>query len=305
MKLNKYELSRNIPADIKRKIRQRCGFGCINCGCAIYQYEHVDPVFAEAREHDPNCIVLLCGGCHDRVTRGFLSKETIKSKSSNPKCFEDGFSFGPFDLGNVEPQITLGTMKSVGVKTLIRIYGDDVLSICPPEESGQPFLISANIKDREGNEILRIENNEWLTTVENWDVEVVGTNIKIRRNLGDILLSLRSEPPNNLIFEKLEMFHRGVKIFAEENKNIEIVTLTGQHLQSSGVELYRSLIGIDIDKKGMSIGVGGGSMRVESMRIGSSPRPESRINYIYLPQKLPFMLKPLIAAIYRIIYAST
>src|SRR5574337_274292 len=88
--VNKFGLSRDIPDLIKREVRQKCGFGCVVCGSAVYQYEHLEPLFPDAKNHDPNGIVLLCGGCHDRVTRGMLSKETIKLKANNPKCLEEG-----------------------------------------------------------------------------------------------------------------------------------------------------------------------------------------------------------------------
>lgn len=29
---NKYGLTRDIPEDVKRKVRKRCGFGCVICG---------------------------------------------------------------------------------------------------------------------------------------------------------------------------------------------------------------------------------------------------------------------------------
>jgi hypothetical protein len=35
-------------------------------------------VFSEAKEHNPKNMALLCGGCHDRATRGILSKEKVK-----------------------------------------------------------------------------------------------------------------------------------------------------------------------------------------------------------------------------------
>ena len=61
--MNRFGLGRDIPGTTKRIVRQRCGFGCVVCGAAFYQYEHVDPAFADARVHDPEKICLLCGGC--------------------------------------------------------------------------------------------------------------------------------------------------------------------------------------------------------------------------------------------------
>lgn len=269
--VNKFGLSRDIPDPIKREVRQKCGFGCVVCGSALYQYEHVEPLFSEAKKHDPNGIVLLCGGCHDRVTRGILSKETIKFSAINPKCFEQGFSFGPFDLGLTPPEIFFGTLKGKNVRTLIRVYGDKILSIDPPEREGAPFLINAFLSDREGNVIFKIKNNEWGTPADNWDVEVVGQKIIIRKKLGDILLCLRSEPPHRLIIECLDMLHKGVKIRCKESQRIKVTTPSGQYYESSQTEIAGCEIGVDVTDTGMAIGVGGGSVYLGEATFGSSP----------------------------------
>src|SRR5680860_323928 len=95
---NKYGLSRNIPADVKRQIRKECGFGCVICGGAFITYEHIDPTFAEAREHDPEKMTLLCGGCHFRVTKGIWSKEKVRSAKKAPITFKNGGAKDAFDF---------------------------------------------------------------------------------------------------------------------------------------------------------------------------------------------------------------
>ena len=58
---NQYGLTRTIPEDIKRQVRQACGFGCVCCGLAIATYEHIDPEFHFAESHDPDKMAYLCG----------------------------------------------------------------------------------------------------------------------------------------------------------------------------------------------------------------------------------------------------
>jgi hypothetical protein len=77
MTINKLGLSRAIPEAIRRKIRQDSGFGCVICGLAIASYEHIDPEFHEATEHDPDKMTFLCEGCRSRVTRGVWSKDKV------------------------------------------------------------------------------------------------------------------------------------------------------------------------------------------------------------------------------------
>lgn len=95
---NKFGLTRNIPESVKRKIRQYCGFGCVVCGISIGHYEHIDPSFKDAVEHDPQKIAYLCGACHDKVSRGFWSKEKIKKARSNPWCIINNRCHDSFDI---------------------------------------------------------------------------------------------------------------------------------------------------------------------------------------------------------------
>lgn len=191
MNKNAFGLSRDIPAAVAREVRQRCGFGCVVCGHAIYQYEHLEPPFPEAREHDPAGIVLLCGGCHDRRTRGFLSRESVIAAAAEPKAKQTGYSFGPFDLGTGPLEVQLGPCRIIRTPVLVDAFDTPLLRIDPPETEGAPFRLSARMFNSNGDEILRIVENEWQISQGNWDVEVVGCRIILRRGMGDITLRLR------------------------------------------------------------------------------------------------------------------
>ncbi len=66
---NKHGLSRTIPEDVKRQVRQACGFGCVCCGFAIVTYEHIEPEFHNAESHDPenmhSCVEAVMGELHE------------------------------------------------------------------------------------------------------------------------------------------------------------------------------------------------------------------------------------------------
>lgn len=286
VRVNKHGLTDSISSKIKRQIRQRCGFGCVNCGNAVYQYEHVDPTFAEATEHDPNYIVLLCGSCHDRVTRKVLSKETIKLSSKNPICKTSGFSFGPFDLGLVEPTIKIGTLTCRSVETLIEVNGESIFSIQKPECEGAPFRISALLADLDGREILKIVDNEWITTTNNWDVEVVGPRITIRKSLGNISLVLRTEPPHSLIIERLEMEHQGVKISCLEDRHIRVITRSGHEFESSSMNITGSKVGLKIIGDDWMIGGGGGSVYIKGLTLNEHSPPIQHFPALLSPERV-------------------
>ncbi|MGY8664133.1 SEC-C metal-binding domain-containing protein [Bradyrhizobium sp. UFLA05-109] len=269
-------MSRNIPADVKRAVRQRDGFGCVVCGKAIYEYEHFDPEFADATKHDPAGIILLCISCHGKKTRGFLSEQTISAARQNPKCTEKGFSFEEFDIGTTAPEISVGAFTGTDVDTLIEIFGTRILSISAPAEAHLPFAINALLTDRDGNTILRIVENEWQSSIENWDVETGGGKITIRRGPGDIILAIRTEPPSKLIIERLDMYHRGASIKCREGQPISITMPNGTTIAGTGVTARGCKVGIKIDGQGLSYGIGGGSLHVERLSFG--PRIGRRMN---------------------------
>ncbi len=88
---NNYGLSRYIPSEIKQEIRKNSGFGCVICGLFIYEYEHIDPEFKNARTHDSKNICLLCPTHHSKVTKGLISKDLVREAYKNPISKQTGY----------------------------------------------------------------------------------------------------------------------------------------------------------------------------------------------------------------------
>lgn len=225
MARNIHGLSRAIPPLVKRAIRVHCSFGCVVCGGGIVQYEHVDPTFIDATEHDPNRMTLLCPSCHDKVTRGFWSKEKIKLAMLSPVCRSLGFSREQLDVGLKHPYIHLAGMRLESCEIPVMIDGFAVFQIRPPEQIESPYRLSALFSNHKGHESLRIIDNEWRAFDSNWDVESVGGSITITDAPQHISLKLVMDPPNGLIVEKMDMQYRGWKLFG--NKDTLIVTSPG------------------------------------------------------------------------------
>lgn len=260
--MNKFGLKRHIPADVARFVRQRDGFGCVVCGSAFYQYDHFDVEFAEAKQHDPDDIFLLCAADHDRKTKGFLSKETIRRHIANPKAKDIGFSFGPFDIGVQPPTVFLGDLKITNVATIIEVLGEPVFSVKPPEAENTPFRINACLRDAKGSIVLEIVDNEWRTRAENWDATVEGRNITIRSAHRQIALSLRSQPPHGLVVERMDMTHRGHRIQCVEGGELTIES-NGAKIEAQGGEISDGDAAIVFDGRGILIG------RFASVRTGN------------------------------------
>lgn len=213
MTKNKYGLPREIPASVKLQVRKACGFGCVICGASIIEYEHIDPPFTEAKEHDPENIALLCSQCHAKVTRKFLSKETVKQDRRKPYCKRVTFSREYLDIGKIHPKIIFAgtTLENCQVPVAV---GDTFLSeVKEAEEPGGPFRLSANFCNSRGELSLQIVDNEWRASTMNWDVEATGGVITIKDNPRHISLRLVVDSPERVVVDKLDMYLGGLHFF--------------------------------------------------------------------------------------------
>jgi len=224
---NKYGVARAIPADVKREVRRRCGFGCVRCGLGFYDYEHFAPDFKDATTHDPAGITLLCMQCNQKRARGLLAAETVAQADADPICLQQGFAREEWGFGQNPIQVTFGGVTFTDVTTLIEVNGSPILSVRPPEEGSAFYRLSGIFTDRTGKTTLGIEDNEWSVGVDNWDIECVGPRITVRSGPGDISLVLRSEPPRRLVIEKLNM--RYGRYILRGNESVLELSLDGMN----------------------------------------------------------------------------
>src|SRR6266545_6167963 len=209
--MNKYGLARDIPDAVKRQVRQACGFGCVLCGASIIEYEHVDPPFAEAKAHDPQRITLLCPRCHAKLTRNFMSKETVKAAMGNPFCKKTGYASELLDIGKVHPAIVFAGVTLMNCPIPVAVGGAPLFAIREAEEAGAPFRLSANFANSQGQPSLQIVDNEWRVYGTSWDVEAVGGAITIRDEPGHVSLRLVANPPDGIVVDQLDMFLGGFR----------------------------------------------------------------------------------------------
>lgn len=215
-KLNKHGLSRNIPEQVKREVRQQCGFGCVICGTAIAQYEHYEPDFAEATEHLAKGITLLCGACHDKVTRGFWSKQKVSEASKSPICIKRGHAIDAFDISFQHPLIRIGPATWINTSTILDVMGQTVLRIDPPEADGCPYRVSGVFSDDQTGNALVIDANEWKASASLWDVEVEGKTVTIRRKPRDIILRLVADPGKGITISKINLSYNGARLYGSD-----------------------------------------------------------------------------------------
>jgi hypothetical protein len=206
---NQYGLPRNIPDPVKRQVRQACGFGCVVCAGSIVEYEHVDPAFVDAKAHDPRSIALLCPGCHAKVTRNFLSKDTVKDAMRDPFCKKAGYASELLDVGKTHPKVVFAGLTLTNCQIPIAVRGIPLFLIQEAEATGAPFRLSAHFSNSRGQPSLEIVDNEWRVYGTNWDAEAVGGAIIIRDGPRHVSLRLVASPPDGVIVEELDMHLAG------------------------------------------------------------------------------------------------
>ncbi|MBL8640119.1 MAG: hypothetical protein JNK24_07195 [Alphaproteobacteria bacterium] len=199
---NKYGLSRSIPSEVKRQIRQRSKFGCVICRTAIYTYEHINPTFINAREHNPDHMCILCNNCQVDSTNGVLSKKKIRdayNKIQESENVDDPKRKGFFDVYERNLTVNLGKSSFQMFHSVINIDGKDYLSFKPDPDRALSYVINGLFLDHGGSELFRIENNEWIGNTRQWDVDLSSTNLTIRRSKGNIMFSASKDPVSQSI----------------------------------------------------------------------------------------------------------
>lgn len=254
---NKYGLKRYIPVDIKREIRKRCGFGCVRCGFGWYDYEHFNPDYYDAKEHNPDGMTLLCMSCNQKRNRGTLSRETVMVANKNPKCLQEGFTKESFDYGSNLIEVRFASNTFIDCENIICIDDLPILSIKNPIEEGDTFLMSGIFFNSEGEKSFEIKDNEWFGEIDNWDIECIGKKIIIKENEKDITLIIRQEPPNLFVIEKINMLFNNTRIIGDEN-TLELRGKDGQSsfINISNCSIRSHKIGVDIKEGRISVACG-------------------------------------------------
>lgn len=206
---------------------------------AITQYEHFDPPYAEATIHDPKKIALLCGSCHDRITREMWSKEMVREARLNPITFVKGYAKDAFDF-KVPFKLLIGDNCLTDVRCIVRkTTGEEWFSIDPPEAADAPPRLNAKFFGQDGQPELEICQNEWKCTIGVWDLVIRGSVIEIRTAPRKVMLRLRARPPHGLELQYLDMMFHGTGIFVDKKGTVRL-SISGTQITMKGTEVASS-----------------------------------------------------------------
>lgn len=214
---NKHELTRDIPAEVARMVRQRCGFGCVICGTGIINYHHFSPEFVDAKEHNPVGITLLCPTCHEKVKKGLFDIDFIKKSDSNPKSKQTGYTGDLLQIGSEAITFKLGGAWFKR-EPIITYDNEALISFLPPEGNGGPVRLNAIFFDKDERELLKIVDNVWIAGVEHFDIETKSNDLVIKEKLGDIKLKLSSIAEKEISVDKIDMSYKGFRVQVDKGQ---------------------------------------------------------------------------------------
>jgi hypothetical protein len=201
MTTNRFGLSRDIPSDVKRRVRRRCGFGCVVCGSAIHTFEHFDPPFRDATAHHEEGITLLCGSHQLESSKGLLSLESIREANANPCCHQRGYAAHVLDLGNERPRLLIGGSDVTDCGSGLAFNDCWLLRVREPEEHSKRWRLSARFSDRNGNLACEIRDNELILPARAFDIEQTARTLVVGREQ-DVVLELELLPPTTLAINR-------------------------------------------------------------------------------------------------------
>ena len=249
------KLTRHIPESVKLQVRQECGFGCVICGCAIIEYEHFGPEHKDANDHKAEGIALLCPTCHSKKTRGFINNERVSEARQSPKPIQDGKSHLALDVFDGPMRVRIGETVFEDVANLIEVDGESFLSIKKPTGEGLPPLITARFLDRDGKDVAKIVDNEWVGDSSAFDIRFRAQKVQVRSDRRQIDLELFVEDPSTLVVTRLDMKVGEKRIKGRAGKRFSVISPNGTIEKAFTDRVVKDVdVAIRLDNDGAEIG---------------------------------------------------
>lgn len=164
-------LSRNIPTEVRRTLRREVNYGCPveSCGSPYLSYHHFDPPWHEENHHNPNGMIALCLHHHKAADNGAYTNDQLKKLKSKPYLSNDDLLVGKISWKRDNILFDVGGNYYLGASE-IHLRKDEKLIWLEFDNDGN-IMINFNIKDREGNLVFSMRNNDWIVSTSLQDIE--------------------------------------------------------------------------------------------------------------------------------------
>ncbi len=205
--------ARDIPDQIQRTVRQRCGFGCVICGLPLYEYEHLEG-WAKVHRHAAEEITLLCDQHHREKESGLMPLAAVIEANKNPRNKRIGIST-PYNLhfkGSeyiVELGSNIFSSSTLNHMTAISVDNTSLISFSLIDDH---LLLNVSAFDEDNNLILTISNNRLSYSISPWDITFIGTRLIVRDGSGKFFIDITFLPQNKIKFNRGRILYNKVDI---------------------------------------------------------------------------------------------
>jgi hypothetical protein len=249
-----------IPSHIKRKVRQRCGFGCVICGLPIYEYDHL-PGYERVKRHRADELTLLCPMHHTEKTKGLLPVERVAAADRSPFNRQQlGTSPHALWFGGTAPEIVLGTQLFTcddprRPTVMIPILANRQAPFGFTLDRGG-MTLSLDARDSKNRRVLYIHESELVVATVAWDATFVGSTLTIWEKSRDLALQLEIAPPRRVTITRYHVNSNGVEIDVNPTK-VEISGPGLPRLAVQGGGTISANIGVLVGDhpKGLSVAI--------------------------------------------------
>lgn len=247
IQINKHGLSRTVPPEIKAQIRKTDGYGCIKCGNIFIQYEHIDPLFCNAVEHNPKNMTLLCTGCHNESTGKRLPKRIIQKLKDDPYCKKKGRTHSNKFYPNPDHMIIeIGSSTFSNTDIAIILNGKPIIWVSKSfSDPFSPLLYNGIFMDSVGNKIGYLNKNQFIGLIGDCDFQAISSRIEVRRKKREINLILEIEGDNIVKIKKMFFKYQHTQIKLKEDKKIYL-TYSNNDISISNLTTEKCFRGLSI-----------------------------------------------------------
>lgn len=233
-------VGRDIPAVMKRLLRQESGFGCAECGCPVIEYHHIIE-FSVCKKHEIDNIAVLCPNHHSMLAKG--PEEYVRKVKANPFNLRSGVFSARLWSGITARVIDFGIARIKNARPAVKFFGNTLLDVF---DSDGFATINLEIPGPNLFPRLRILENEILTNVgDYWDIEFRTNFLRVvSKDQGEhIVLDLRGE---YLIVRVNIKIGAATVILGEDKSSIGGLSFSGRPtLEANGIAA-----GIEIGQEG-------------------------------------------------------
>lgn len=206
-----------IENELARLVRQDCGFGCVLCGCPLYDVHHIDD-YSQNPEHAREKLALLCPTHHREATNHLLPKEQIIQARGSPHNRTVGRS-RPHRLhfSGDECTVWLGDSdtKSVGTPNTFTVLMIDGVSLMGFRFVDGNLLLQLLLLDECDQPILIAVDGQLQYLPTAWDIQFRRNRLTLKDASRRCRLELVLEPPTTIRVRRGLMWLNGIALKIE------------------------------------------------------------------------------------------